>query len=72
MARKGRIAAGADADLVVLAPDATFAVGQLHHRNPVTPYAGRELVGVVRGTWLRGVAVDPDRPRGKLLTRGAA
>ena len=49
MARKGRIAAGADADLVVLAPDATFAVGELHHRNPLTPYAGRELVGVVRG-----------------------
>jgi allantoinase len=72
MTRKGRIAAGADADLAIVAPDATFAVGKLYHRNPVTPYAGRELFGVVRGTWLRGVAVDPDRPHGKLLTRGAA
>ncbi len=70
MTRKGRIAVGADADLAILAPDATFAVGKLHHRNPVTPYAGRELTGVVRGTWLRGVAVDPDRPHGTLLTRG--
>jgi allantoinase len=72
MTRKGRIAAGADADLAVLAPDAMFAVGKLHHRNPVTPYAGRELTGVVRGTWLRGVAVNADRPHGKLLSRGAA
>ena len=24
------------------------------HRNPVTPYAGRSLVGAVRRTWLRG------------------
>ncbi len=72
MARKGRIAVGADADLAVLAPDAMFTVGELHHRNPVTPYAGRELAGVVRGTWLRGARVDLDRPRGRLLVRGAA
>ncbi len=68
---KGRIAAGCDADLVVFAPDRTFTVGTLHHRNPLTPYSGRELHGVVRSTWLRGAVVDGGRPRGRLLTRGA-
>src|SRR5688572_1390931 len=53
---KGAIAVGKDADLVVFAPDATFLVdpGRLQHRNPVTPYAGRELTGQVREVWLRG------------------
>jgi allantoinase len=69
LARKGRIAAGCDADLAILAPEATFTVGELHHRHPVTPYAGRELSGVVRGCWLRGAPVDGQR-RGRLLCRG--
>jgi allantoinase len=69
---KGRIAAGYDADFCVLAPEESFVVdpGQLHHRHPATtPYAGRRLYGVVRLTLLRGQAVDPGRPRGKLLRR---
>ena len=67
---KGRIEPGADADLTVFAPDATFAVGALHHRNPVTPYAGRTLHGVVRATWLRGTVItDGEAPRGRLLSR---
>jgi allantoinase len=69
LARKGRITAGADADLVVFAPDAPYTVGELHHRHPVTPYAGRELSGVVRQTWLRGAPAD-GTPRGRLLRRG--
>jgi allantoinase len=69
---KGRIAPGADADLCVFAPDEAFEVdpARLRHRHPVTPYAGRRLTGVVRGTWLRGRPVDGDRPRGELLRRG--
>ena len=69
LARKGRIAAGCDADLAVFAPDAPFTVGSLHHRHPTTPYAGRELYGQVRRTWLRGAPVDDGPPRGRLLTR---
>ncbi|MCW2696603.1 MAG: allB [Modestobacter sp.] len=68
---KGGIVAGRDADLVAFAPDERRVVGPLHHRNPVTPYAGRELAGVVRRTWLRGLVVEPDgAPAGRLLIRG--
>jgi allantoinase len=66
---KGAIAVGMDADLVAFAPDARWRVGELHHRNPVTPYAGRELVGAVRRTWLRGWPADGS-PIGRLLERG--
>ena len=70
--RKGRLAVGCDADFSVFAPDETFAVdpNRLHHRNPVTPYAGRRLDGVVRGTWLRGRRISAGEPRGRFLTRG--
>jgi allantoinase len=71
---KGRIALGGDADLCLFAPDEAFVVdpGRLHHRHPVTPYAGRTLAGVVRRTWLRGREVTGQDPRGSLLTRGEA
>ncbi|HEY7594008.1 MAG TPA: allantoinase AllB [Actinophytocola sp.] len=70
--RKGRIAPGHDADLVVFAPAVSFLVdaGALYHRNPVTAYHGRSLTGVVRSTWLRGTRVDGAAPRGQLLVRG--
>ncbi|MDQ3403519.1 MAG: allantoinase AllB [Actinomycetota bacterium] len=73
LARKGRIAAGYDADLTVFAPDEEFTVDRttLLHRNPVTPYHGRRLTGVVRSTWLRGVEVS-SVPTGLLLERGTA
>jgi allantoinase len=68
---KGRLAVGADADLVAFDPDASFIVhaGTLFHRNPVTPYAGKALQGVVTATWLRGRTVTGVRPGGRLLTR---
>jgi allantoinase len=66
---KGAIAEGKDADLVVFAPAERSTVGRLEHRNPVTPYAGLELRGVVRRTWLRGRPTY-GAPRGRLLVRG--
>jgi allantoinase len=66
---KGAIAVGKDADLVAFAPDERWTVGALQHRNPVTPYVGRELAGVVRRTWLRGRPADGSSV-GRLLCRG--
>ena len=68
--RKGAIAAGHDADLVAFAPDERFVVepDRLLTRHKLTPYAGQELTGVVRRTWLRGVPVQAGRPSGRLLT----
>ncbi|MFF3956799.1 allantoinase AllB [Streptomyces sp. NPDC001890] len=59
---KGAIAPGHDADFAVLAPEETFTVdpARLHHRNPITAYAGKTLHGVVRGTWLRGERIAED------------
>ena len=67
LSRKGRIAVGADADLVAFAPDAAFTVHkeELLHKNPVSAYDGRELRGVVRRTWVRGEAPG----RGELLAQ---
>jgi allantoinase len=66
---KGQISEGSDADLVAFAPEAAFTVDAalLHHRNPLTPYDGRPLTGVVRRTWLRGVDTADGPPRGRLL-----
>lgn len=54
--RKGRIAEGFDADIAIWNPDASFVVDSrlLMHRHPVTPYAGRELFGVVEATFVAG------------------
>jgi allantoinase len=74
LSMKGGIAIGKDADLVVFAPDAEFVVDpkRLHHRHAVTPYASQTLRGVVRRTYLSGVAVEASSPRGRLLQRAAS
>ena len=73
--RKGMIAPGLDADLVAFDPEATFVVraSDLLHKNPVSPYDGRTLAGVVGRTWLHGTEVTPAGPRhGRLLRRGGS
>ena len=72
LGRRGHLTVGAPADLVVLAPDETWAVraAELQHRNPITPYEGRTVAGRVRRTYLAGAPVDlAAPPRGRLLDR---
>ena len=54
--RKGTLAAGFDADIIIWNPDATFRVepALLYHRHKLTPYLGQQLRGVVEQTYLRG------------------
>ncbi|HTG34162.1 MAG TPA: allantoinase AllB [Thermoanaerobaculia bacterium] len=75
--RKGAIAPGYDADLVIWDPEASFEVDaeRLHHRHKLTPYSGRTLHGVVRRTLLRGETVYDNNsfsgsPSGQLLKKG--
>ena len=60
--RKGRLAAGYDADFVILDTENEFVVSEnrLHYRHPVSPYLGEKLRGVVKATYLRGRKVFSD------------
>ena len=77
--KKGAIAAGRDADLVIWNADAAFRVdpARLEHRHKLTPYAGRELLGIVEATFLRGRKIFErgafcPAPEGQVLLRGPA
>jgi allantoinase len=72
--RKGTLAAGYDADVVIWDASKSFRVEgeKLHHRHKLTPYEGRELAGFVERTFLRGKQIYiagniTDRPLGELI-----
>lgn len=74
--RKGSIAAGFDADIVVFHPEKSFIVSPsiLHHRHSLTPYEGAVLNGTVVQTYLRGHLIYNggsinEIPHGTLLLR---
>jgi len=75
--RKGVLAPGADADVTIFDPDASWSVTEqdLHFRHKLSPYLGAKVHGRVRETWLRGQQIFfneqlVDQPRGRELVRG--
>ena len=74
--RKGRLAVGWEADIVIFQPEKEFKVVPeiIEFKNKLTPYAGMNLRGVVEATYVRGTKVYESRqfpvdPIGVLLAK---
>lgn len=61
-ARKGQIAVGLDADLVVFDDAANYEISaaDILFRNKITPYEGKTVSGRVERTYLRGQQIFAD------------
>jgi len=68
--KKGCIAPGYDADLVVFDPDGELTVGanDLHFRHLCSPYLGERMTGKVQSTLLRGEVIYQQGKFGTALT----
>ncbi|HEX9928955.1 MAG TPA: allantoinase AllB [Pyrinomonadaceae bacterium] len=73
--RKGKLAVGYDADIVIFQPEKEFKVIPeiIEFKNKLTPYSGMSLHGVVETTYVRGKKVYENgefapKPEGKLIT----
>jgi allantoinase len=66
---RAAIAPGHKADFVVFDPDSAFTVDRLklRHRNPLSPYHGKALTGIVRRTWLDGAPIVEGEVRGGMV-----
>jgi len=70
--RKGKLARGYDADLVIWSDRESITVKaeELRHKHKLTPYAGRTLRGRVHTTYVRGQRAFPlSSPSGTLLRK---
>ena len=74
--RKGKLAPGFDADIVIWHPEKEFEVRKdlIHFKNKLTPYEGMNLLGVVEATYVRGQKVFENgefaaEPSGDLLLK---
>ena len=77
---KGRVEAGADADIILIDPDAekTLSVKTLHQKVDYTPFEGITVRGLPKYVWLRGRSMIANgrfmarKPRGVLVRRHIA
>ena len=60
--RKGKLAAGYDADIIIWDAEAQVYVDDmtLYNKHPLTPYSGRTLSGEIRATYVGGMEVYRD------------